>query len=340
MNEDNVKYSIITSFKKWYGISEWIMYWSIRLKYFAKLNIYKLINPKRTDKYRIGLDALKSEVRFEQVNSRKVPIIGHRQLELSLVRGFDDLHVPFKFDELSENIIVLWADKIDLRVIRRLRKQRKIKHVVTVPTACKYDYKDLMWNFPKYECIDYSLVASDNVKVKNEKLITSQYHKKIKSWASGVELGKVDLSAKPNWSCICYYKRLPVDRELTKFIESSGIKCHIIEYTKYKFEDWLQLLPKVDFVIFYQDYIETQGLAMAEAWAHNKPTLIKAGRSPYLTDDTGLFWNTTDELKKFISEYKDNPEKFLSQFSPYKWVENNMSDKISVQNLIKIFENI
>ena len=75
--------------------------------------------------------------------------------------------------------------------------------------------------------------------------------------------------------------------------------------------------------------VEIQGLAMAEAWAHNKPTLIKAGRSPYLTDDTGLFWNTTDELKKF-----------LSQFSPYKWVENNMSDKISVQNLIKIFENI
>ncbi len=78
---------------------------------------------------------------------------------------------------------------------------------------------------------------------------------------------------------------------------------------------------------------------MAEAWANNRITLIKNGTSPYLTKQTGLSFNNVDELKKQILEYKDNPKEFLSQFSPYQWTKENMSDKVSVLNLIQIIEN-
>ncbi len=86
---------------------------------------------------------------------------------------------------------------------------------------------------------------------------------------------------------------------------------------------------------------------MAEAWAHNKPTLIKTKdkiglnkTSPYLTKDCGLFFETNEELEEILESYSENPELFLKQFKPREWVKNNMTDEISVKNLIKIFEDI
>ena len=86
---------------------------------------------------------------------------------------------------------------------------------------------------------------------------------------------------------------------------------------------------------------------MTEAWAHNKPTLIKYNKniynrttSPYLTDKTGLYWHTKEDLKNLINEYHKNQKAFLDRFEPYIWTEKNLSDKASVQKLIDIFSSI
>ena len=340
MNNDNgIKYSIITSFKKWYNLKDWFLYCLKTIALKTKLNLYRIINPKKQNKYKLFLKAINPPEQFEFVDSKKYPIVGHKQLELSLIRGFNDLKIPFKVNELSDNLIILWADKIDLGVIKRLKKEKKIKKALTVPTACQYDYNYLMWAFPTYTQIDYSLVGSNQVKEKNKKIIGEKFHDKIKPWPSGVKIEEIDLNKEPKNACICSFKKVPVNFDIVNFIKQQNITCYVVEYGNYDFNYWQNLLKQVDFVIFYQDYIETQGIAMAEAWANNRITLIKNGTSPYLTKQTGLSFNNVDELKKQILEYKDNPKEFLSQFSPYQWTKENMSDKVSVLNLIQIIEN-
>lgn len=338
--ENDAKYAIITSVKNFYTPFDWVRYFVTNFISFVKYHIYIYINKTKAHKYK---QRLFDTVRYETINGKQYPIIGHPQLELSIIKGFLDLQIPFKMNEFAENSILLWVDKIDLTVLERLERQGKFKKAATVPTACKYDYNDLMWNFPKYDCIDVSLVASEWIKEKNQSKLDEKFHKKIVSWASGVDLPEIT-AHKPYKSCIYYNKRKEPNKELIDFIEQKGIHCEVVVYGDYAFNDWLKLLQKNDFVIFNQNNRETQGLAMAEAWSYNLPALCSLYKgncvSPYLTAQTGLCWEHEEQLKEIILQYCANPDAFLSQFSPREYVEKNMTNAKSVSDLIQIFNEI
>ena len=217
--------------------------------------------------------------------------------------------------------------------------------MVTVPTACKYDYEYWMFQLAREKSVDCCLVASEWFKEYYKTKLEPEFYNKVIPWASGVKLVK-NKNSGPTMSCICYYKKLPVNSSLNELLDKFGIKYYNLEYAKHNFIDWTELLKQVDFVIFCQDYVETQGLAIAEAWAYNKPTFIKLNTneyggktSPYLTDKQGLFYNDIEELQKILLSYKENPKDFLSKFSPAEYIEKNMSDAVSVKNLIEIFDN-
>ena len=150
------------------------------------------------------------------------------------------------------------------------------------------------------------------------------------------------------YDCILYYKKISANKNLENLLNSKNIKFKTFEYSKYYFEDWEKSLDIVNFVIFLQNNTETQGLAMAEAWAHNKPTLIKTTTKtelgkrtcPYLVDEAGLYFETLEELNGFLIEYVNDKNKFLSKFSPRKYAKENFSDKVTVKKLIDIFNNI
>ena len=132
MSKDT-QYAIITTFKQWYCLSDWFKYYVENIKLRLKILLYRLTKPSKQEKYKMLLCTLEGkDRRYETVNGKEVPIVGHRQLELSLLRGFDALSVRYGFDCLADNMIVLWANKIDLCVLNRLKKQKKIKKVVTV----------------------------------------------------------------------------------------------------------------------------------------------------------------------------------------------------------------
>lgn len=302
----------------------------------------------------LGRTRLKDFFELDEVKyTNFLPIIGHRALALSLFRGFQKLNIPYTYNKITkstENIILLWTDKKELMLIEKLKNQGKIKKVVTAPTACKYDYHYLQWHFSEINCIDYALYASNWVADIAKSHVDKIYWHKIKIWPSGVDIPNQKQSSKINKSCILYIKRTTSSKqkieELQTYIESQGIKCYIINYGEYKFNYWEKLLDNVDFVIFYQDCKETQGLAIAEAWAHNKPTFIKntiqndlkiINSCPYLTEKAGLPWTHIEDIKSIILEYKQNPELFISKFNPYEYAKDNFSDEISVKMIVDLF---
>ncbi len=273
-------------------------------------------------------------------------IYGHDTLLMSLVRGFKKLNVGYTYNKITkdtEYVIILWTDKKELKIIENFKKKYKIKCVCTVPTACKYDY-DYQYIIPQEKVVDYALVASEWVKKLYESKTEEKYWDKIVSWPSGVEIKQEDENVHTHKSkCLCYFKRLSINQELLMILNKYNIEYTVVEYSKYTLEEYYRILKEVDFVIFYQDYIETQGLAITEAWAKNVPTLIKYSENeyggitaPYMTDKTGLYFKGLTDLEKIIKKYAENPDDFLNKFSPYKYVEEEMSDEITVQNLIKL----
>ena len=89
---------------------------------------------------------------------------------------------------------------------------------------------------------------------------------------------------------------------------------------------------------------ESQGIAWAEAWSTDVPTLIlkntsnvhqgrryKCSTAPYLQSQNGLFF---DDLEDFKIQFK-YWETHREQFSPRAWTLENMSDEVCATMLYK-----
>lgn len=333
------KYALVTSLKtKTYKMRFRCF---INIIYYSVLSLFFLITGNMVNFFKF------SKKLNEVLTYRTPKNYGHGAVSASMVRGFRELNIPFTINEITKDteiVIILATTPEELEELSMLKKAGKIKKIVTTP-ACSLS-QQFVFELPTYDCVDMAFIASDFVKKVYQKNLNNpseEVMKKIIPWPSGVQVSE-NIHKKPiSKSCICYYKHLPINDELTKLVEDKGIKVYNIEYYKYRFEEYMKLLQKVDFVIYYQNYIETQGLAMAEAWAKNCPTFILYNENeyggvtaPYLTNSTGAFYKDFSELENILDEYLSNPELFLSKFYPQEWCLNNMSDKSTVKELIKL----
>ncbi|OFW41009.1 MAG: hypothetical protein A3J29_13460 [Acidobacteria bacterium RIFCSPLOWO2_12_FULL_67_14b] len=110
-----------------------------------------------------------------------------------------------------------------------------------------------------------------------------------------------------------------------------------------------QALDEAALAVYLSDF-ETQGLALAEAWSMDVPTVVwdPRGRSewmgrafvagssaPYLTGRTGLSWRAPAELAPALRRALDE----RAQFSPRAWVLAHMTDAICAQALERLLRD-
>lgn len=277
------------------------------------------------------------------IKKYKYNIYGHKSLACSIFRGFKNLNIDFTYNKIqakTKYVIVLWCDRTDIKRLKKLKTRFKFK-LATAPTACKFDY-DYQYELAKDDTVDFCLVGSPWVKNLFLEKIGPTYANKIFPWPSGVEL-PVKPDKKIKSKCLVYYKKEDVNDNLVKILNEHNIAYKNYIYGQYQIENWKDDLKKVDFVIFYTNIIETQGLALAECWANDVPTIVKYNENefggttaPYLTDKNGLFYKDMDELRSILERYRQSPTSFIWSFSPREYVEQNMSDSASVRKLISI----
>jgi hypothetical protein len=90
---------------------------------------------------------------------------------------------------------------------------------------------------------------------------------------------------------------------------------------------------------------ESQGLAWAEAWSADVPTLIwrniensNRGRSyvtstaPYLSINTGLFFDDFENFKIIFAKWESKKD----EFRPREWVLENMSDEVCARLICQL----
>jgi hypothetical protein len=118
------------------------------------------------------------------------------------------------------------------------------------------------------------------------------------------------------------------------------------EHRRFEAATYREALDRAVVAVFLSSF-ETQGLALAEAWSMNVPSIVwdpqgeaewrgrtfKAGSSaPYLTPATGIAFGGIDELTHAL----DRATAALDSFQPREWVLANMTDAVCSRRLYEL----
>jgi hypothetical protein len=129
-------------------------------------------------------------------------------------------------------------------------------------------------------------------------------------------------------------------------LEPRRLRSVLGEHARFRPADYRALLDRSAIGVFLSTF-ETQGLALAEAWSMDVPTVVWDPRgpaqwrgrtfeskssAPYLTPATGRPWRTIDELEPVLRAALDD----RASFRPREWMMANMTDAICSAALFDI----
>lgn len=280
---------------------------------------------------------------------------GHFAVTRSLIEGLDKTRTPYNYNPEAANVgaacIVLSGvdalqSALHMRRSGRIRMLLAGPNIVTLPNEAGGMLADIDINacivpsgWVRDLYVDYCPSLAGRIVV----------------WAAGVNTTYWNsaLFRRPGNQSprILVYAKGVGQAEGQAFIHSlerSGYTARRIEYGHYSQESYKAHLEWADLMIVLGG-TESQGIAMAEAWSMNVPTLVKqaftwhdpngrsypASASPYLSEQTGAFFCNEKELLSLLREWHADP----TRFSPRSWVIKNMSDEICAENLMGVIDD-
>ena len=269
----------------------------------------------------------------------------------SLIRGFNILNIDYQLNPKTKDIsgivcVISGVDALEWAI--KAKKQSKIKKIIAGPNIIitPKDAGSILLD----ETIDLIIVPSQWVK--DFYVSFSQgFDEKIRVWPAGIEI--CPESNEKRKGCLVYKK--DVDEKLfkliIKYLKSKNIDYKIIKYGRYRKEKYFGLLNKVEFIIYLQE-VESEGIALLEAWVRNVPTLVwNQGyfeyknvnkkvfgniSAPYLTEECGMFFKDFNGFKEKLPIFLNNTNQFKSR----EYVVNNFSNKIVSKNYLKIIKEL
>jgi glycosyltransferase involved in cell wall biosynthesis len=287
----------------------------------------------------------------------KVKYGGHFGVTRSLCEGLAKLRnkqVQFNYNprfkwNIHPNVIVL--DGIErLADCIKLKNSGKIKILFGGPNLMvrPNEYNRILTN----EAIDKVIVPGEWVKtayIEDEPILQN----KIIVWPVGID-EKLFVPARNEIrtkKILIYQKNAPESlmNEVAAIIENLGYTQVLIKYGTYNNTIYRQYLDHIQAAVFLS-VSESQGIALLEAWAMNVPTFVWQSKdalvingklfssysaAPFLTSETGLFFNTTEDLKHQLDAFINGD----LVFNPRNWVLKNMTDKICAEKLVASFSN-
>jgi hypothetical protein len=273
---------------------------------------------------------------------------GPAAVEQSLIRGLRALGIKFNINpplkELGEIVHVIRGTEALRWVIKQKNKGRTLKliagpNLVVIPT----EQESILAN----PAIDRIIVPSEWVKAFYKSLL-QPVSEKIKVWPAGVSIPPESLTNKGEPRCLIFKK--DVEEEIYNTVISElkkrKIQYSVVEYGKYKQANYFSELEHSKFMIYLQR-VESQGLALQEAWARDVPSLVwnkghftyPTGErvdgniaAPLLTPETGMFFKNAENFPSAFDEFQSK----LHSFTPRDYVIKNLSDKVCAENYLKI----
>jgi len=282
--------------------------------------------------------------------------LGHKAVTRSLLAGLRKLninfnHNPKSINEVGKTVIVL-ANVNALRQAIQLKRQGKIKKLLVGPNIMVRS--DEHGSIMASKEVDICIVPSYWVQVAYEEDAPALIGR-IRSWPAGVNTEYWEPLKKRNENSrnvLVYVKHKQgqsIYKPVANFLKKHNWTPIRIDYGKYNHDQFKAVLSKSKFAVFISKS-ESQGIALAEAWSMDVPTLVWnpgnvtiQGRKytissscPYLNDQLGIDWKNLEEFEKIIK----NLDEKLEIFSSRQWVLKNMSDEGCARLMLEIIESI
>ena len=264
---------------------------------------------------------------------------GHSAVVRSTVEGMraigaDFNHDPRTFKQLAR--IVYATTNEALRQAADLKRAGRVDFLVAGPNNALFpEEADSILLDP---AIDLVIVPSGWVR---ELFWASarQLIEKTRVCPSGVDTDAWKPSGSDRESqCIVYWKSGDEKfvEEIETLLESRVLEPVRIRYGHYKTPEYKQLLDKSVLGVFVSSF-ETQGIALAEAWSMDVPTIVwdprdkvshrghsfTAGSSaPWISDSTGVTWASMADFSGTL----DYAIRHRQAFRPRDWVLEHMTD--------------
>ncbi len=281
---------------------------------------------------------------------------GHPGVNRSLTAGLSELNIPFNFnpskiDHVGDVVIVL-TDIYALQQAIEWKRQDKIKLLLAGPNlmvrACEHNS---ILASPE---IDWVIVPSEWVKTAYIQDVCA-LQDRIFVWYVGVDAQawKPTKSKRKSRDVIIYWKAVAEGehfyRAINKEVRDAGWNPLRLNYGGYSQDNFKKLLSQAAFAIFVSRS-ESQGIALAECWAMNIPTIVwnpkvlhahersyeTVSACPYLAPENGCEWQTIEDLRDTLVSIKER----LPLLHPRAWLLEHMTDAVSAQILIDFIESV
>lgn len=271
---------------------------------------------------------------------------GPQAMVASLLRGLDQLGVPYALNVLPQNnqttVCVLTGAKV-LKWAIGQKKQGMLKYIIAGPDV------GIPSDAAYFEAVDRYIFPSAWVgNFVSE--ICPTLKEKIRVWPAGVETLPENKLSQKRQGFILYYKNGPkkVLTEVIKYLNSKQIPVSFMHYGKYKRQEYLELLAKSEALVFFSNS-ESQGLALNEAWMANVSTFIYSGGNfiykskvyasspaPYLTAESGLLFADEEDFKIKLNYFQQNK----ANFAPRQYHLANFTDSLSAKKYLEIMKEL
>lgn len=261
----------------------------------------------------------------------------------SLIEGLKVLNVPYEIGISSNtdnvDVVLVQENHRMLDLARRLKKAGLVKCLVVGPNF----YPDEV-NFPE---VDIHIVPSESI-ITYCQDVAPELVSRCRVWPAGVDVSywsPISDEYRYSKNVLVYWKTEGED--FCNLVESKvrkyGWNPIRLRYGGYTQPQYKQLLSQCRFAVFISRS-ESQGIALAECWSMDIPTLawnpheayVRAHvynylvSCPYLNENLGADWKTIDELEGLLFA----SHTILEATSPREWVLQYMSDEASVRRLI------
>jgi len=276
---------------------------------------------------------------------------GHFALVRSVVDGLRAIGADFNFNPRTFGAVgrVVYAPANEaLRQAAALKRRGRIDYLVAGPVNAFFpDECDSILSMPE---IDRLIVASEWV-VDLYRQQAPHLVPKIRVCQAGVDAEYwKPVGGSRRDRAVVYWKSGPEAfcAEVEQIVARCGLTPIRIECGRYDRGEFREALERAAVAVFLSSF-ETQGLALAEAWSMDVPTIVwnprsdaewrgrrfRAGSScPFLSEATGRDWTTVAELEGTLRDSLRN-----RTFKPREWVLGHMTDSICARDLYRLIQD-
>jgi len=268
----------------------------------------------------------------------------------SLMRGLKEINLSFGVNTMPKDgdIVHVLSNVEALRfAINQKEKGLKIK-IVAGPNLIVLPYEENL--ILENANIDSILLPSPWT-VEFYKRFIHKNSQKIHTFPSGVSIPKLQ-KMESGKDCILLKKQVPESMfsKVIGILKKKNIKFEALEYGKFNQKEYFSKLESAKFLIYLQQ-VESQGLAIQEAWARDVPTLVwnkgeftyPTGEkvtgnisAPYLTEKSGMFFSGENDFEEKLKIFVEK----LPNFEPRKYCVENLSDRASAEKYASILTSI